>query len=335
MRGTNAKEYFETSSNFAPIMRQAIVEGLIPMLSRPGSATGYYASTLPSVEPLVVDAGNVAVAFSYRKSDTDKFGAYWWVSDLTQRHELWIDAVFKVWSEMWPDTFGQAAGDWTVRAEWQSAGERKANATRDAFESEAAARTLQIQKERESISTLQDSARAATNKGERRLLTSNGHELVAAVADALTRLGFRVTDQDAIADRSKSAKYEDLRIESPDEQDWAAIAEVKGYRGTAKSSDLQQVRRAAQTYERSVGKPPQAMWYVVNQLMGNDPEGRPAVLASNPDDVAIFAEDGGLLLDTAELFRLLAKVELEEVKPRAARSLLVRSSGVLHVNSSV
>jgi hypothetical protein len=157
-------------------------------------------------------------------------------------------------------------------------------------------------------------------------LTAQGEDLVAEVTAALSEIGFVVVDMDKERG-DKGEKLEDLQVS---DGDWRGIVEVKGYGGrrTARTNDLLQIGRAVVRYVMSIGSPPNAQWYVVNQMAGSDPSQRPKPLAANPDDVATFAASGGLVIDTAELFRIREAVRRGELAALDARQLLKDSKGV-------
>ena len=127
-------------------------------------------------------------------------------------------------------------------------------------------------------------------------------------------------------------KVEDLRLSDPDEPGRTNITEVRGYKGGAKVSDLQRLARFAALYLRRTGALPTTRWYVVNQFLGTDPDTRRRPLAGSEDDLSVFAEDGGLVIDTRDLFHLARGVDDGGMSTAAARALLRRSAGVLQMS---
>jgi hypothetical protein len=63
------------------------------------------------------------------------------------------------------------------------------------------------------------------DEGTRRILTSDGDELVEAVTTVLEDLGFTVRDMDDHHDERTGAKLEDLRVEDPSDADWLTLVE--------------------------------------------------------------------------------------------------------------
>jgi hypothetical protein len=75
------------------------------------------------------------------------------------------------------------------------------------------------------------------------------------------------------------------------------------------------------------GKAPSAMWYVVNHNKDASPENRKTALSDHKLDVDAFSENGGLIIDTVELFKLVKAVQAKEILPRDAQKQLIESSG--------
>jgi hypothetical protein len=101
----------------------------------------------------------------------------------------------------------------------------------------------------------------------------------------------------------------------------------RGYTTGAKPSDLSKLNRFAALYAQENGQLPSAMGYVVNQFRGTDPTTRRPLLRNQDDDVDVFAEQGGLVVDTRDLFRLRKAVAAGAVSAEAARVMLTSSSG--------
>lgn len=117
-------------------------------------------------------------------------------------------------------------------------------------------------------------------------------------------------------------------MRDPDDPAWTNITEVRGYKAGAKVSDLQRLARFAALHAVRTGSIPVSRWYVVNQFFDDDPETRRS-LAGSEDDLAVFGEDGGLIMDTRELFSLQRLVDDGTVAPAQARALLRQARGAL------
>jgi hypothetical protein len=152
-----------------------------------------------------------------------------------------------------------------------------------------------------------DERRERADRADRRLLTAQGDDLRAEVISALKDIGFTVTDVDTEAAK-KGDLLEDLRVTDPDSPGWIALAEVRGYGAGAKVSDLQRIGRFVERYIKAEGKPPSSRWYVVNHHIGWDPSIRPTPLASNREEVELFSEVDGLVIDTRSLFTIRHEV---------------------------
>lgn len=122
---------------------------------------------------------------------------------------------------------------------------------------------------------------------------------------------------------------EDLRVSDPCHPEWSNITEVKGYSGGGRTSDLQAISRFAGVFQSRNGRPPGSRWYVVNQFREHDPEVRQELLSGADEDVAEFAKDGGLAIDTRQLFRMVSDIIDEKLTADDARRLLRESVGRL------
>ena len=107
------------------------------------------------------------------------------------------------------------------------------------------------------------------------------------------------------------------------------MVEVKGYsKGNAKASDLLQLGAAVETFIRREHQVPDARWYVVNQSFDTAPDQRLRPLGGSPD-LDTFANLGGLVISTTDLFQLRESVRANDISPSEARSLLRAATGVL------
>ena len=184
--------------------------------------------------------------------------------------------------------------------------------------------------EREAVLTASViAAQRAAEVGARRLLTAQSDDLVDAVAEALRTLGFVVIDVDATLNGVQ--RIEDLQLSDPMASEWTNITEVKGYSGGAKSSDLLRLNNYAELFRSRTQDLPAARWYVVNHALTDPPSSRTQVLAGADDHVALFAEVGGLVIDTRILFSLARDVVLDHRHPDAVREHMRRSSGRLEI----
>ena len=237
----------------------------------------------------------------------------------------WVKAALRLFRESAPDRFQQIPG-WEEREEWLTAEE--ASLSRELGDLEAERRRVlhSLQSRETTLRAELAAASARADAGLRLLLTAQSEGLVEAVAGALNTLGFEAKGMDPEHDPSN--KLEDIRVNDPQSEDsWEALVEVRGYRRGASLGDLLRTQRFAANFERVTGRPPAAVWYIVNQLAGQDPAQRMPVLSSQQSDLEEWAEmHGGVAIDTATLFRLVSDVEAGRLAAREARAMLRQAS---------
>jgi hypothetical protein len=272
----------------------------------------------------VRDADGYMLAGDFARTHGSARG--WYLPFTPARPEQWLLAAMRDWHERTPDMV-PAMPDWRSRPPWQTAPEVKAQTELLEFESRRNLTIDRLNAEELQVLAAIDQASVAANNGLRRLLTSQSDNLVDAVKDALTVLGFTVDDMDAQIEPG-TAKLEDLQVHDPTDTSWSNITEVKGYsNGGARTADLA-FERFARAFAIKTGAYPDSRWYVINQMFNADPDERPAPFAGGATDVAMFAELGGLVIDTRELFKLVSAVEAGELLPHRARESLRGATGV-------
>lgn len=161
------------------------------------------------------------------------------------------------------------------------------------------------------------------NKTTRRLITSQGEELVSEVEETLKAFNFIVTKMDELIPEGQP-KLEDLRIS---DDNFEGIAEVKGYsKSGGKTSDFQKLTgRFSRFYHGEKGKFPDKLFYIVNGQIELPPSKRDIPLPTSKDDIKIFAEEGGVVISTLDLFQ--AKKLLSEYKPEEIRKSIMEAKG--------
>lgn len=281
---------------------------------------------------IVTDADrNVVIGGFPRAAD----GKWVWAIPYRSPHpELWLDLAMAHWRTVDAERFPEIP-QWRTRETWMTAAEREAQRqlaeAREEFDvAQEAFRKLEVELE----SAVLDAEKSA-EKAERRLLTEQGEPLVEAVSHALNKLGFTIRDIDEERAARGLAKVEDLHVTCPDQPAVRIMAEVKGYaRGGAKASDLIQMSQHAIRFLQREGTAPDRSWYVVNQFATTDPDTRQSALAGAPEDLAAFANGGGLIIDTRELFRLTTLVSEGRLQPRQARAALIDQQGLFDHSSA-
>jgi hypothetical protein len=211
---------------------------------------------------------------------------------------------------------------------WLTPAERSQIAQIEAVASERDALILALDQRATAAEKALASASEAADQTERHLITAQGPDLVNAVIAALRAFGFGVQDMDEVwADNDRR---EDLRVTTPDDPNWEALAEVRGYASGAKVSDLIRIQgRFVPRYFVEKGKSPTAAWYIATQFLREDPATRPLILQTNPEEVEEFGSSSGLCIDTRDLLRLWLGVQAGDLAPSAVRTLLTSSRGRL------
>lgn len=246
-----------------------------------------------------------------------------WLPDMARANmKEWLAVALTHWRASDPGTFPESA-DWMNADTWSHP--TAIRARQDLADHDAAqARVLaELDASRRGLEAAAIQAATASESWQA-LLTSDSDELVAAVADALSYLGFDVIDADALEEH-KGKKREDLRIT---DGAWTALAEIKGYRGSAKSGALLQLSSAAITYTQTQQSAPDALWYIPNSNRDIDPNQREIPLANRQEDLDTFAETNtGCLIDTKDLFRVRQLVATDALSKDDAREALKSARG--------
>ncbi|WP_433318653.1 hypothetical protein [Micromonospora chersina] len=289
------------------------------------SAAGHWAGGKhnPELTPFIKSAAGQILAGKYRR--TDKSEAWLLPFDVPDIIP-WAKAALAEWHGLDPERF-PGVPDWSHQDEWITATEQSLHSSLRAIGSEREAILQQLAVREAEVRARLGEAREAADAFERALLTGQGDTLVRAVGEALREFGFKVEDGDEVA--NERDYLEDLRVMDPDESNWVALVEVKGYTKGAKTEALTQFIRFHARHVQRTGKMPDSSWYVVNQFMNRDPSTRQPVLHGKDEDVAAFASAGGLIIDTVILFKLLKRYRMGEVTAEQVRRLLRTSTGRL------
>ena len=302
---------------------KCIIERLQLPMGGPGDSGRFSmpGSRPPGFKPFLrtADGGLIAGAFR-RRGDLAECWALHGSAELAK----WLPLALRAWSTVAPDRFPEP-DPWADRAEWRTAAEERAHDEWRELRQEGLRYIEHWEREVGKKAEALQAERARADLGQRRLLTAQGSDLVDVVKGCLMVFGFQVDDMDDVL--PPTDRREDLRVSCPDDPEWVALVEVRGYKGGAAVNDLLRLGRFARRFIQDEGRPPSRVWYVANQNVGRDPALRQPILASNPDELATFAEDDGLALDTTTLFRLWVAVESGELGALGARRLLMDSRG--------
>jgi hypothetical protein len=248
----------------------------------------------------------------------------WAIPEDTQSPLAWLQVALDQWRTKDANKF-PAGAPWSKRGEWMNARELE---TVEQLSLQSARRVevlSGLDREEAGLRAAADAASLDADRGLRRLLTARGDDLKEAVKDALTGLGFRVRDMDL--EFPENDRREDLRITVSGDAKWEAVVEVRAYKGGATIADLLRLGRFSRRYAKDEGRDPGAVWYVASTQVGRDPSTREPILATNAAELEEFATDGGVAVDTSDLFRLAVAIERGIIEAAAARKLLTDSRG--------
>lgn len=276
----------------------------------------------PELRPFLATADKHVLAGSYKR----RHGAQVWllpedVPDVVP----WVRAAVGEWHHLDATRF-PGLPDWSHEPHWQTHRERRYATGLASLDAERRNINDYFDRRASQLRSELDSARSDADLYERALLTADSDELVEAVIRALRELGFIVDNADDHAQPGDN--LEDLQIADPDQPNWLVIAEVKGYTKGASTAAFQQLARFSKRYLQRTGTSPDAEWYIANQFRKQDPSSRQQMLHGKGEDVQVFAADGGLIIDTAVLFRTIEQVRADALTAAEARAHFRTSSGI-------
>jgi hypothetical protein len=314
------------------LVTRELVPWLLDQPSRPylveTITSGHSAQVrVASGHPWVTAANGATVAGLFLRGHGLAEGGLAWVAPFVPaRPEAWLGAALESWAARRPERYSDLPR-WELDPRWQTPSEIEATMALQALAEERERIVRELDEREGSLRADLVSAKRAAELGARRLLNAQGDQLVEAVAEALRSLGFSVVDVDATLDGAR--RVEDLRVSEPADPGWTNITEVKGYSGGARSSDLQRLSNYAELYRTRTERLPDTRWYVVNHALTDPPAGRTEVLAGADDHVDLFAEVGGLVIDTRILFSLVRDVELGLREAETVRQHMRQGTGRL------
>ncbi len=244
----------------------------------------------------------------------------------------WIELIALHWAQTDHERFPEF-GDWTRSPEWMVLEEVALRRKIDALEDEKRIMITRLDEEIGRVTRELAETTLKANKGRRRLLTAQGEELVEEVAAVFEGWGYLVQRMDQIIDPGLP-KREDLRLTDPGKEPatWEAIVEIRGYaRSAGTTADLQRLGRFATFYQTEKGRLPDKRLYVVNGQLELSPSQRQQPLASAGEDIQVFAEEGGVVISTLDLFR--AAKALQPLDYEAIRQSIKSAQGRWTVDS--
>lgn len=339
---------FKVPEELDQSLRDLIESGLIPLfqsekehktlgsISRE-SRRSNYGNVAYLWHTLVADNHERPLAGHTVRSQADH--ELWYIHSGISMKQLhsWLSYLIKRWASKDHEAFPYSV-DWRSQPEWQTAGELLIAGKINDNETSFAAAQAKYNTNKTTLDKELTEAKEAANNGYRKLLHTQGDDLKEAVSNVLGEIGFTVVDVDEVREATApgSEKLEDLRISlAVKGGNWTALSEVRGYsKGGAKTADLIRITgRFSKRYIAETGTEPDALWYIVNHDFDKvAPPDRKLALTEQPKDIKTFSEDGGLVIDTVELFRLYSRIEKGEVTPEQARNTLMSSVGTFRAN---
>lgn len=278
-----------------------------------------------SLVPFLLDADGHVIAGAFKR-EAGSSSWIWVIPHECAHPEVWLSVAMRDWHERTPHRVPRRTV-WYAREAWMTGAESLAEQKLDLLERRRQRWEGLHARRREALEAELTHARTDATRGIRRLLTSNDDDLVQAVAEMLAGLGYEVTDEDQRRLESGQGKAHDLNVRDPDAPDRDVIVEVKGFGKGARGALAQGNQHILRFAVANGGRTPDACWLVLNHFKDRDPDERPALLQGADEDIAIFASNGGVLIDTRDLFRLGRCVDDGLLSRADARRLLRRASG--------
>lgn len=284
-------------------IRQLVEQTLIPLYRNDPQRCSYYTSRIGVFVPLAETGRGQCMAAIYSYDMVGRNLRVILPDEISKPGEWVRDLLLHVFRAAKPDTFS-GLRDWSSDDRWLIGQERVASVAIGEFEARRLDALRQLDDEQRDLKERLGAAHQLARDGRRRLLVAQGAELVAAVIEALTSVGFTVVNVDEqLEDGSK--KLEDLQVTDPGEDpDWIALTEVRGYGKGAPVSDLARIERFTTYFLEREHRRPSRRWYIVNHFLQITPGQREQPLASEAPALAEFAGSSGAVIDTRELFTL-------------------------------
>ena len=237
-------------------------------------------------------------------------GVAWLPNPSFVRHK-WVALLLQEWAGSDPDALSEFR-TWEESEEWMTPSQRQIIGRIEATNQQKQAAVDEFNSRLDDLEVSLAEANRKANENERRLITAQGQDLVDEVALSFEKMGFGVDDVDAGLDPN-APKREDLRLTDPADIDWVALVEVRGYsRSSGRTRDLIRIARFVELYNQETGRFPDKRIYVVNGETELPPDQRSYPLMSALEDVEIFADSGGLIIWSLDLFRSIHSDEVKE-----------------------
>ncbi|MHB8085746.1 MAG: hypothetical protein ACYDHZ_07960 [Dehalococcoidia bacterium] len=249
--------------------------------------------------------GKLAVAYLRDKTNL----GIAWLPNVDKNRTGWVNSLITQWAIEDKERLG-GFSDWHKSPQWLVAIEQQLVSQIESLEKEKNDFIIETNKKIAELSDELALTNVSVNAGLRRLVTAQGPELVDEVAKVFKQLGFIVTNTDSVIGENQP-KREDLRLETmvdpfSKKKQWTAIVEVRGYaKSGGMTSDIGRLGRFAELYHREIGNFPDKRIYIVNNQLELLPSQRRPPLEAAPDDLAVFADNNGILIWTVDLFKAM------------------------------
>ncbi|NVC25123.1 hypothetical protein E7Z53_17005 [Kocuria salina] len=276
-------------------------------------------STDIPIKPFFKERGGKSIAGAI------EWGSYniWYLPPEASLRLQWLKLFFEYWRSKTPDKFtlDEVPDEWLTSSQ-TAAKQELVNCDRSIEET-----IRKLEEKRLGLVEALENTMMDRESLESRLLWCQDELLASAVRECLEEFGFVVSDSDEAVKVVGGNKYEDLQVRNPDDSDWVALVECKGYSASnGKITDFRQVTRARTRYEYSIGEVPDRCWYVINNRFSDAPHLRPEPLESNKEDLNdYFAKDGIVTIPSTSLFQLYKAYLAEEISDVEAREKLFSS----------
>jgi hypothetical protein len=281
----------------------------------------------PYVKPFLTTSDGGILAGRVRRHDTEGEGEMWILPSWVKRPREWLKVAWAVWADEYEGRIPKPP-EWQDSVTWFTPEELAIHRDVARVQSERDKMLASLDSEVRELTAKLAQASTRASKGMRRLLSSDGDDLADAVGQALRDLGFEVKDMDQHVEKGKHV--EDFRVS---EGDWEALTEVKGYTRGARAGDLFKINRFVGWYEKEIGHPPDAQWFIVNALRMTEPGARQLPLATSPEDALLFAEAGGVIISTVDLFEVWRDVMTGRRDKDDVRQVMREATGRITIES--
>lgn len=254
-------------------------------------------SGFKQLRPFLIGPDDLILAGSYERIDG---GSGWLIPADVHDPAAWFSQALLDWHRNQPSTF-PAVAHWEDSEAWMTGAERAVNHELKERSDDFQRFRDEYEAHRQRLTADLEGLRVSARVGRRALLTAQDDLFQNAAFEALCALGFEVEDMDTIwPDRERR---EDFRIRDADQADWMVIGDATGVAKGAKGAKLQALAGYVTKYVLS-DKPDSepGQWLIVNRLIERDPETRGDVFRK--DELEVFADAGGLAIDSAALFVL-------------------------------